>query len=222
MIYILIIDTSQETATVMLSKDGAIQSLLTNTIQRDHAAFLHVAIQELLAKENIKTTNLEAIAVTNGPGSYTGIRVGMAAAKGLSYALNIPFITIGSLEAMAKDVILTRENTIDCLFCPMIDARRMEVFTALYDDKMNILLEPHAEVLSPQSFAENYDKKMIIYFGSGMGKWRLICSDKNAFFIESEFNPNTLNLLAFERFSNKDFSNITSSTPQYSKSFYTL
>jgi tRNA threonylcarbamoyladenosine biosynthesis protein TsaB len=222
MSYILIIDTSQETATVILSKDGTIQSLLSNTIQRDHAVFVHVAIKELLANANIKTTGLQAIAVTNGPGSYTGIRVGMSAAKGLSYALNIPFITIGSLEAMAKDVILATENTSDCLFCPMIDARRMEVFTALYDDKMNLLQEPHAKLLTPQSFAENYDEKMIVFFGSGMSKWRAICSNKNAFFVESEFNPNTLNLLAFERFSHKDFSNITSAAPQYSKSFYTL
>jgi tRNA threonylcarbamoyladenosine biosynthesis protein TsaB len=219
---ILNIDTSLETASVSIAKEGTILSVQTNAIQREHAAFVHVAINDLLSKENLKVADLSAVGVTIGPGSYTGLRVGLSAAKGLSYALNKPLITVGTLAVMTKDIMLQMEKTIDCLFCPMIDARRMEVFTAIYDEKFKEIVPPHAEVLTPQTFAENYGENMLIFFGSGMSKWKEISKINNAFFKENKTLPNALNMLTFQKFILSDFSNLSSSDPQYSKPFYTL
>jgi tRNA threonylcarbamoyladenosine biosynthesis protein TsaB len=217
---ILNIDTSLETASVSIANDGIILSELTNATQREHAAFVHVAIKKLLAKENLKATDLDAVGVTLGPGSYTGLRVGLSAAKGLCYALNKPLITVGTLEVMTKDMMLQMEKTTNCLFCPMIDARRMEVFTAIYDENCKEVTTPHATVLTSQSFAENYDEKMLIFFGSGMSKWKDISNIKNAFFGTNNFLPNALNLLIYKKFILSEFANLSTSIPQYSKPFY--
>ncbi len=219
---ILNIDTSLETASVSIAKDGAILSVLTNAVQKDHAAFVHVAINEMLAKQHLKPTDLDAVGVTLGPGSYTGLRVGLSAAKGLSYALGKPLVTVGTLEVMTKDMMLQMQETTGCLFCPMIDARRMEVFTAIYDENFNELVAPHATILTPQSFAEKYDENMLIFFGSGMRKWKEISKINNAVFKENKMLPNALNMLTFQKFILNDFANLASSIPQYSKPFYTL
>lgn len=222
MSFILNIDTSLETASVSIAKDGNILSFQTNAIQKDHATFLHVAIAELLAKENLKPSQLDAIGVTLGPGSYTGLRVGLSAAKGLCYALNKPLISVGTLEMMTKDVLMNIDNSTNILFCPMIDARRMEVFCAMYDSDLKEIEEPHAKVLTPQSFAKKYDEKMIIFFGSGMEKWKEITINNNAFFTTNKFLLKALSILTYEKFSIQNFGNLFSSIPQYSKFFYTL
>lgn len=222
MSFILNIDTSLETASVSIAKDGNILSFQTNAIQKDHATFLHVAIAELLAKENLKPSQLDAIGVTLGPGSYTGLRVGLSAAKGLCYALNKPLISVGTLEMMTKDVLMNIDNGTNILFCPMIDARRMEVFCAMYDSDLKEIEEPHAKVLTPQSFAKKYDEKMIIFFGSGMEKWKEITINNNAFFTTNKFLLKALSILTYEKFSIQNFGNLFSSIPQYSKFFYTL
>jgi tRNA threonylcarbamoyladenosine biosynthesis protein TsaB len=219
---ILNIDTSLESASVSIAKEGIILSVQTNAIQREHASFVHVAINELLAKENLKPAQLNAVGVTLGPGSYTGLRVGLSAAKGLCYALNKPLITVGTLEMMAKDMMLQMEKTTDCLFCPMIDARRMEVFTAMYDENFKEIITPHAIVLTPQSFAEKYDEKMLVFFGSGMNKWKDISNINKAFWGTNKSLPNALNMLTFQKFILEDFANLSSAIPQYSKPFYTL
>jgi tRNA threonylcarbamoyladenosine biosynthesis protein TsaB len=219
---ILNIDTSLETATVSIAKDGAILSFQTNEVQKEHASFVHVAIHELLAKEDLKPTQLDAIGVTIGPGSYTGLRVGLSAAKGLCYALNKPLINVGTLEMMAKDILMNIEDATNFLFCPMIDARRMEVFCAMYDAGLKEIVEPHAKVLSPQSFAEKYDKKMIMFFGSGMPKFKDIINNSDAFFATNKFLANALSSLTYKKFIEEKFSNLSTSIPQYSKNFYTL
>lgn len=222
MSFILNIDTSLETASVSIAKEGNILSFQTNAIQKDHATFLHVAIAELLAKENLKPAQLDAIGVTLGPGSYTGLRVGLSAAKGLCYALNKPLISVGTLEMMTQDVLMHTENATNFLFCPMIDARRMEVFCAMYDADLKEIAEPQAKVLTSQSFAEKYDKNMIMFFGSGMAKFRDITKNNNASFATNKFLANALNILTYKKFIEKNFSNLSSSIPQYSKNFYTL
>ena len=140
MALILNIDTAVESASVCLSKDAEILQLLVNDNRRDHALWLHPAINESITGSGAKTSNLEAIAVTIGPGSYTGLRIGLSAAKGLCYALNIPLITINTLLAMAYS---SRDEAGD-LFCPMIDARRNEVFTAIYNKVPEEIVKPSA------------------------------------------------------------------------------
>lgn len=149
---ILNIDTSTDFATITLAEDGKVLKSISNTIQKDHAAFLHPAVNEVLQSGERKISDLDAIAVTAGPGSYTGIRVGLAAAKGLSLALNIPLITINTLLLLAKDAILNHTSGTDILFCPVIDARRMEVFTAVYNNTLSEILSPCTMILTNNSY----------------------------------------------------------------------
>ncbi|MBA2250622.1 MAG: tRNA (adenosine(37)-N6)-threonylcarbamoyltransferase complex dimerization subunit type 1 TsaB, partial [Chitinophagaceae bacterium] len=143
MALILNIDTCTENAIVSLANNDVIIGTMNNSNQKDHASFLHTAIKNLLDKSGILISQLNAIAVTAGPGSYTGIRVGMAAAKGLAYALQIPLISLNTLEVIAMCSIIQSENK-DAFFCPMIDARRMEVFTAVYDQFLKEIIAPCA------------------------------------------------------------------------------
>ncbi len=220
MSFILNIDTSLETASVSLANNGKILASQINDVQKEHASFVHVAIQSLLIKKNLLAKDLAAIAVTIGPGSYTGLRVGLAAAKGLCYALKIPLIAISTLQMMAKDVITNNENLTDSIFCPLIDARRMEVFTALYDMEMKELNEESAIVLKPQTFATILTKKNILFFGSGMEKWKNICNHDNAMFTSNINLTNSLNIISFNKFLAKDFADLTYTVPQYTKAFY--
>src|ERR1051325_9884884 len=143
MALILNIDTAIETASICLSEDKNVLKFAINENQKDHAAWLSVAIKTLMKEAGIQLNQLNTIAVTIGPGSYTGLRVGLSAAKGLCYALNIPLITIGTLEMMA---MAAKEEPVD-LLCPMIDARRLEVFTAVYNKKMEEVRSPHSLIL---------------------------------------------------------------------------
>jgi tRNA threonylcarbamoyladenosine biosynthesis protein TsaB len=220
MSFIINIDTSLETAFVSLAKNGAIVATQLNEVQREHAAFVHVAIQALLAKESLLVKDLSAVAVTTGPGSYTGLRVGLAAAKGLCYALSIPLITVSTLQMMAKDVLINEENAMDCLFCPLIDARRMEVFTAMYDSNMEEIIPANAQILVSQSFESNLEQKKVFFFGSGMEKWKAISTSKNAIFTHNKELFNALNIISFNKFLAQDFANLASSVPQYTKAFY--
>src|SRR6187399_3095526 len=134
MALILNIDTAVDVASLCLAKDEEVLSIARNESQKDHASWLHIAIKEIFEKNNSELTSVHAVAVTGGPGSYTGLRIGMATAKGICYALNKPLISLNTLLVMAnaaKDVHNSFAESAN-LLCPMIDARRMEVFTAIY------------------------------------------------------------------------------------------
>lgn len=215
---ILNIDTSLETASVSIAKDGVILSALTNEVQKEHASFLHIAINELLKKNSVKAAELDAIAVTEGPGSYTGLRVGMASAKGMSYALSKPFITVGTLEAMALQSILTINEEV--MYCPLIDARRMEVYTAIYDHRLEVLLQPCAMILTENSFSEQLAKGKIIFTGSGAQKWKTLTSSVHAAFEDVKEITTAISILSEKKFSQKKFINLAHSEPLYIKEFY--
>ena len=217
---ILNIDTSLETASVGISRDGKILDYLENTVQKEHATFLHVAVNKILEKQQIKPNALDAIAVTIGPGSYTGLRIGLAAAKGICYALHKPLITVGTLEAMATSVIMEMPNADEFLYCPMIDARRMEVFTAIYNSNLHEIMPPSAIILSPQSFSDVAKKKNIYYFGSGMEKWESINKNENSFYVQLKNLYNALNAISYQKFSNSQFSNTSYTAPLYVKEFH--
>ena len=219
---ILNMDSSSATAIVNIAENGVVLFEETNTDKKDHAAFLQPAIQILMKKAGAALKNVDAIAVCHGPGSYTGIRVGMATAKGLCYALNKPLITVNQLEVMAKDVIETVENTVtDLLYCPMIDARRMEVFTALYHKNLSEAVSPSALILDESSFSKFLLKNKIIFFGSGAGKWQQLCKNENALFVNEVNKGLAMSRLTFQKFSTKDFSDLAYTEPLYIKEFYT-
>src|SRR6187431_295345 len=150
MALILNIDTAVDVASICLAKDGNVLSIARNESQKDHASWLHIAIKEIFEKNTLELGSVDAIAVTGGPGSYTGLRIGMATAKGICYALNKPLIALNTLHVMAN---AAKKEKAD-LLCPMIDARRMEVFTAMYSKDLQIVKEPAAIELNEKSFDE--------------------------------------------------------------------
>jgi tRNA threonylcarbamoyladenosine biosynthesis protein TsaB len=220
MALILNIDTATEAASICLSKDGEQLLLLQNNDQKDHAAWIHTAIDQMMGNAGYRMNDLDATAVVAGPGSYTGLRVGMATAKGLCYALGIPLITESSLKLMA---FAAREQSGDPGFflCPMIDARRMEVFTALYDTKLEELIPATAMILDQNSFSTPLESGKIRFFGNGSGKWQNLSISPNAFFAELPSNAGFLGILSDKKFIQHQFTDIIYSEPVYTKEFYT-
>lgn len=220
---LLNIDTAIDIAQVSIAKDGEIIETIFNSEQKDHGGFLQPAIKTLIKNTAITFSKLDAIAISAGPGSYTGLRVGMASAKGLCYALNIPLITIGTLEIAAFSAILETMNApaaASSLYCPMIDARRMEVYTALYDNMLNPVLVPCAMVLDQNSFANSLLKNNIFFFGNGTKKWNRICSHPNASFLSDFSNPLAMSKLACKKYVCNDFADVAYCEPFYIKEFF--
>jgi len=220
---IINIDTATEVAHVSVAKDGVVLQQAFNANQMDHAGFLQVAVKDILNKADIDFAQIDAIAVTIGPGSYTGLRVGLASAKGLCYALNKPLITIGTLDVLAKSALISLEKNsfkTNALLCPMIDARRMEVFTAVFDQSLQIVLPAYALVLDQNSFKDLLEGYHIAFFGNGSKKWQNISYHPNAIFIDTDINPLAMSQLSKEKYDNKDFSDLAYTEPMYIKEFY--
>jgi len=217
---ILNIDTATEKASICLAEEGCEILLLQNNDQRDHAAWLHVAIEKLLKETMHTTKDLQAVAITAGPGSYTGLRVGMATAKGLCFALKIPLITESTLKVMAFAAV-EKAKELDALICPMIDARRMEVFTAIYKTGLEEVLPASALVLDEDSFAGYLFANRMLFFGSGSKKWQELTRKPNSFFSDTDFNAGDLAKLSFKTYTKGQFTDIIYSEPVYTKEFYT-
>lgn len=223
MTLILHIETAVETASICLAKDGELLTLDSNTQQRDHAAWMHNAIQLMMDNAGLSMKDLSAIAVSAGPGSYTGLRVGMASAKGLSYALKIPMISLNTLEIMANAALTNWSNTEgnnDNLLVPMIDARRMEVFTAIYDAQLKNILIPQAMVLDVDSFNIWLKDHQLMFFGNGHEKCRNLIIHENARFEDISFSASNMVTLAYSYFQAKNFADLAYSEPFYTKAFY--
>lgn len=220
MALLLCIDTSTTHASVALAKDGVLIGIKANQNQRDHASFLQPAIHSLLQEANQTLKDLAAIAVTSGPGSYTGLRVGFASAKGLAYALNIPLISIETTLVMSAAALSALKNAEEGLLCPMIDARRMEVFTALYSTGLQPVSPISALILTSESFARHLKNSRIFFFGDGSSKWQTICTHENAFFLDVKWNAADMVRLAGKLFEQKNFSSLAYSVPVYGKEFH--
>ena len=222
--YILNIHTTEEKAIVNICSEGCVIAGATNADQKEHAAFLHITIKKILQDNDIAFRDLTAIGVTGGPGSYTGIRVGLATAKGLCFALKIPMMMFNSLELMAFSALdHLPETGKSVLFCPMIDARRMEVFTAIYDKNLIKIKPPTALVLNEKSFEDTPQDCDLFYFGSGAEKFKKIAEGRsgNLNYISSEISSNSLAKFSWDKFNRKDFENIMTAQPLYVKEFYT-
>lgn len=241
---ILNIDVSGRKGLVALAKDGIEVESRTNTDPMEHASFLQPAIQDLLLTTTFSIKDLDAIALANGPGSYTGLRVGLASAKGLCYALSIPLLTINSLQIMAYAAQLVWEmklpnadnepelNRISNMFgepggitgnayyCPMIDARRMEIFYGVYDAANGAFILPKNEILSP-SFLENFlERSQILFTGNGIEKWKKICEHPNALFMDQPELNKAISKLSAKLYSNEIFADLSTVEPDYCKPFY--
>jgi tRNA threonylcarbamoyladenosine biosynthesis protein TsaB len=223
MSFILNIDTSATQACVSLSKDGEVLSILKNHDQKEHASFLQPGVKKILEDQHISLSELAAIAVVNGPGSYTGLRVALASAKGLCYIAKKPLITIGSLPLMAKSALPFPgiSQGLVTRLCPMIDARRMEVFTAVYDLLLDEILPARAMVLSNDSFVDILLQETVLFFGNGAAKWATMITDTNALFAGSFDTTTALAQLAYDKFKGGEFADLAYCEPFYLKEFYT-
>jgi tRNA threonylcarbamoyladenosine biosynthesis protein TsaB len=213
---ILNIDTSIQTASVCLAKNNIPIALKVNPSQKDSAAWLHVAIKEIMTEQGISLEELEAIAVTEGPGSYTGLRVGMATAKGLCYALGKPLICVNTLLTMAG---AARQLEAD-LVCPMIDARRIEVFTAVYNKELTEMVAPTNIILNELTFKELLQMKRMLFFGNGSNKFQSIVNCPNALFADIEVDAKDMVPLTYKNLLERKFADLAYSEPFYCKDFH--
>jgi len=219
---ILNIDTATEKAGVCLSKDGQVLGMETNPNQKDHAGFIQPAVQRVMSSVNIPLSSVDAIAVSNGPGSYTGLRVGLSTAKGLCYALHKPLILINTLQVIATAAIeALKESSADHLFCPMIDARRMEVFTAVYDNQLQEVMAPTAMILDADSFSAHLRQNKIVFNGSGAAKLEGTIENANAVFSNAHYDVSHMITTAEKMVQSALFADIAYSEPFYIKEFFT-
>jgi tRNA threonylcarbamoyladenosine biosynthesis protein TsaB len=217
MALILNIDTAVETASACLAKDGVVLAFAENAGRKDHAAWLHTAIKNVFEKASLHLQQTDTVAVTEGPGSYTGLRIGMASAKGICYALNKPLITLNTLMVMARAAAGEEAD----LLCPMIDARRMEVFTALYTKKLEPVIAPVAFMLHEKSFEAELNSNRICFFGNGSDKFRQLTKNPNALFSTVKADASVMAPLAEEKFRQAAFASLAYAEPLYLKEFYT-
>jgi len=223
MSYILHINTALNDASVSLADNEHVIAERLSNSQKEHASFLQSAIQQLLKTTGIALEEIDAVAVTAGPGSYTGLRVGMASAKGLCYALKKPLLTTGTLEVLTASALRLFPNAGNTtLFCPMIDARRMEVFTAVYKGDLTPYLPPCAMILDETSFKDPLLTNKIMFFGSGSNKWKLKCKQANAIFETVSLLPESMSKRTNILYAEKKFTDLAYCEPFYLKEFQTV
>jgi len=225
---ILIIETSTEVCSVALTIDGILTDWTESKEGQTHARLVTVYAEGLLSRNKIKPESLVAVAVSKGPGSYTGLRIGVSTAKGICFARHIPLIAIGTLEAMALHVMQNRKlyNIPDdkpTLFCPMIDARRMEVFSMLYNEDGSILKSIAAEIIDETYLSGELREKQIVFFGNGSEKCSLILKSPNAVFVpQVEASAKYLCDLVWQLYNKNQFEDVAYFEPFYLKDFVAI
>tara|TARA_B100001057_G_C22860099_1_gene954150 strand:- start:1210 stop:1878 length:669 start_codon:yes stop_codon:yes gene_type:complete len=216
MAWILCIETATKSCSVALAKDGHLVAVKEEVSEQySHSEQLTVFIEQLLQIEKLKVSDLDAIAVSSGPGSYTGLRIGASSAKGLCYASDVPLIAVSTLGAMAQAM---KDKYPEAQLCPMIDARRMEVYCALYSKSQASSVI--AKVIDGDSFKDELAQGLVLFFGDGADKCQEILTHTNARF-ELGVYPSAVNMisLAYDKFQNQDFEDIVYFEPFYLKDF---
>jgi len=215
MAYILNIETATKNCSVSLAKDGeTVICVELATENFSHAEKLHVFIADVLAQAKINFSDLKAIAVSQGPGSYTGLRIGVSSVKGLCYALNLPMIAVDTLALLANQISIE-----EGIVVPMIDARRLEVYSAFYDKEGNQLREIKAEIVDENSYVEISEKMHLV--GDGALKLKSILIDEKFIFHDEIVFPsaNEMSKLSFEKYKKSDFVDVAYFEPFYLKDF---
>ena len=214
--YILNIETATTNCSVSLSKEGEILVLKEdNNANYSHAESLHVFIDNVLKSVNLKPSDLNAIAVSKGPGSYTGLRIGVSAAKGLCFALDIPLISVETLQALSHQVIIS-----EGIIVPMLDARRMEVYSAVYDANYHQVRDTEAQILDETSFQAYLKNGPVYFIGNGVEKAQTIITHPNANFIEDKLpSAREMAPLAYAKYKKNDTEDVAYFEPYYLKEF---
>lgn len=223
MALLLHIDTATSYAGVCISENGKILAVRSNAAQKEHASFLQPAIEEIFSASGYHLNQIEAVAVTGGPGSYTGIRVGLASAKGICFALNKPLIILNTLAVIANAAIeqmASEGDSEDDIFYPMIDARRMEVFAAKYNRELLAISEPSPIILE-QAFLDDLNcHSKVIFCGDGASKLQSFILPKNHTISISQHSVNHMVAIAEKEFLAKNFADLAYAEPIYVKEFY--
>lgn len=217
MALIVSIETCAATCSVALSKDGTLLALAENTEGYAHASQLTLLIQQLFEKVDYQLKDTDAIAVSSGPGSFTGLRIGASVAKGLCYSLNIPLIFIDTLKALAAKAVQISKNK-NAFYIPMIDARRMEVYTTVFDHQLNCLLPFEAKIIDANSFASFLEQSPVYFFGNGAKKCENTLKSANANFNNYvPLSSSNLVALAHQQYAAQQFANLAYTKLHYGK-----
>ncbi|WP_435413991.1 tRNA (adenosine(37)-N6)-threonylcarbamoyltransferase complex dimerization subunit type 1 TsaB [Polaribacter aestuariivivens] len=219
MAIILNIETSTKNCSVSIAQNGKILAIKElNNGNYSHAEVLHPFIEDVLREANILKLKINAIAVSKGPGSYTGLRIGVSAAKGLCFALNIPLISIDTLTSLSCAVDIE-----EGVIIPMLDARRMEVYAAVFDKKNQQIKTTTAQIINENSFTEYLKKNKVYFIGDGAQKCKEIITHKNAFFIDDKFpSSKEMAKLSFEKYKKNDIEDVAYFEPFYLKDFIVI
>ncbi len=222
---ILLIESATAVCSVALAECGEIVAGKASNAGNDHAANLTIFIKDIFEGRGLNFSDLDAIAVSMGPGSYTGLRIGVSVAKGLCYAADKPLISVSTLEAMVSGYVLRYQMTgiihTNDLFCPMIDARRMEVYNAIYNSSGENIRNIQAEIIDNESFNDILSDNRIHFFGSGAPKTAAFLSHKPTAVFAPEFEPSASHMIqiARQKFSDKNFEDVAYFEPYYLKDF---
>jgi tRNA threonylcarbamoyladenosine biosynthesis protein TsaB len=221
MSYILQIETATTSCSVALAHNRQVLAFKEIDARNIHAEVITVYIDELITKCNITYADLDAVAVSCGPGSYTGLRIGVSTAKGLCFALDKPLIAVETLAAMATGAATNHQVEDDILLCPMIDARRMEVYTAIFDKAGQVIKPTAAEIIDESSFVTLLAKHNILFFGDGAEKCReALGNNSHAHFLSGFVNSAAhLTNIAADKFDRKEFVDVAYFEPYYLKDF---
>ena len=216
MAVILCLETSTTNCSVAIAVDGEIIALQEdNNNKYSHAEKLHSFIDQVLAESGTLKSSLQAIAVSKGPGSYTGLRIGVSAAKGLCFAMDVPLIAIPTLEALAHQAVI--EN--GCIIS-MLDARRLEVYAAVFSSDNNQIRETKAEILDENSYDDYLKTNKVCFIGDGVQKFKALCKHKNAVFIDNKLpSAKQIGALAELKYHKNDFEDVAYFEPYYLKDF---
>lgn len=217
---ILCFDTTTEICSVALTNGGKVLAYRENTDGHSHAKTLLPFIEEVLKEAGRKPEEIDAIALSMGPGSYTGLRIGTSTAKGLCYSLDKPLIAVPTLQIIASGAQNEESFADDTLFCPLLDARRMEVFTALYDMQLAEKKGVEAVVVNEETFTELLKGQKVVFCGNGAEKCKpLYENNPNAIFVSSPISARAMASIALDKFLNKQFEDVAYFDPLYGKDY---
>ena len=222
---LLSLETSSPVCSVALHRiaDGSLIGQSELRLDKSHSTHLTILIEQLLENTGHQLTDLAAVAVSDGPGSYTGLRIGGAAAKGLCFALDIPLVAISTLRALAAQVVANTAQPENFLFCPMLDARRMEVYAALYRHNGHEVLAPTPLILNANTLAEQLIHHSVLFFGQGAAKFQPLLGDQPhaGFLTGIEPSAVALGTLAVAAYHQQEFQDVAYYEPFYLKEVYT-
>jgi len=222
---ILNIETSSEVCSVALCNHGELVSLKESANDKTHAAELSVFVNKIFEENSLKASSLSGVAVSKGPGSYTGLRIGVSMAKGMCYAAGLPLIAVSTCRALTAGLLTSNPAGFDAgyddpLFCPMIDARRDEVYLSIYNTRMEIISPVHSEVITHLSFLDILQDKQVIFFGPGAGKCKAMINHCNAIFIDGIYpSARYMAAISYNAYTMGQFEDVAYFEPFYLKDF---